>query len=941
MFKKIFRVIKNIIFKVFGKARWWLILTAVSGILLTISTIFASLYPYSTGIRNWDGDFIREYSLEEVDELSVNDSGKAVLVSEMYDLGIGSVFNIDSNGKSYTNTRNITTDILKDATINPYNFVITDENDIYAISSDLLNDQSQLLTKDTIVKVSEKYEYVQDICSFDYDVTKRQRASKLSRLHYYDGEVTFAAVEKEGVTLYSIDTATQVLSQSRIYPTDENGTYTAQVIPIDDAFLFLRSDGNVYRTGFDEPLGESIYKFDIKVGEECDNPYFDLAVLADGKLYVADARKGDSVYLIEDGAAEKVIDLGEVAGQEASSVIDLEAYHPEGTSEETLLVCLDNGILTYSDGNVAEKDVVIKISPTILMWLEKILEMVLSFAIFALIINLIIRKKTLLYKQLILTLPIFIVITITLAVKLYIYSDSQVEKSFNNDLNIICNLGKDEFEGYDFSGLLQVDENTGAAYQELSEKFEKMSSATQSWDDNYVFAIMYKDDMNNVAFLGADDALYMPLLIQGNEAVADTDSVYVDNQMISMFAETNRDSQMSAYGRIKDKDNSGRFYLVVGADTGSIFVQRRDILFKAFIYGFLVISVLTILIVISMMNTLRVIKKATKTVKEISDGNLSSRINYKSKDELGEICSEVNEMGHSLETLFNEKDETEKFYYKFVPEKFRELLGKERFTDLSLGDAKSSELTVLFCDIRSFSINSEMMTAKENFSFVNVIYGKMGPIVRENNGFIDKYIGDAVMALFENADDAVRCGIEMYQKVVLDPKTAEELNISDINIGIGIHTGMAMVGIVGESERLAGTVISDTVNLSSRLESLTKQYKTAMLVSKDTVDRLSDAEALDLRYLGMVQVAGVNEVKPVYEVLDCLPEEAHKNRAANRDDFREALRLFQLGRRKDAAKALEDIEAAGRNDYVSDMYLKYITEMSDDDKGNVFRFVRK
>ena len=233
------------------------------------------------------------------------------------------------------------------------------------------------------------------------------------------------------------------------------------------------------------------------------------------------------------------------------------------------------------------------------------------------------------------------------------------------------------------------------------------------------------------------------------------------------------------------------------------------------------------------------------------------------------------------------------------------------------------------------------MTAKENFAFVNTVYGKAGPIIRENNGFIDKYIGDAIMALFESADDAVKAGNELYKAIVLDPKTAEELNVSSINIGIGQHSGMAMVGIVGESERLSGTVISDTVNLSSRLESLTKQFKTAMLISKDTLDRMEDTEAVNLRYLGMIQVAGVNEVKSVYEVLDCLPEEERQKRGANADDFKEAIRLFHLARRAEACAQLQKIADDGRNDYVSDMYLKYITEMSDEDKANVFRFVRK
>ena len=197
------------------------------------------------------------------------------------------------------------------------------------------------------------------------------------------------------------------------------------------------------------------------------------------------------------------------------------------------------------------------------------------------------------------------------------------------------------------------------------------------------------------------------------------------------------------------------------------------------------------------------------------------------------------------------------------------------------------------------------------------------------------------MALFEEADDAVAAGIDLYKTIVHDPETARELKVSDINIGIGIHTGMAMIGIVGEAERLSGTVISDTVNLSSRLESLTKQYHTAMLVSKDTVDRLTSPEDLNLRYLGMIQVAGVNEVKGVYEVLDCLKEGEKEARSANTADFREALRLFQLGRHDDALKALEKLASEGRNDYVTDMYAKYISSLSPDDKGNVFRFVKK
>ncbi len=210
-----------------------------------------------------------------------------------------------------------------------------------------------------------------------------------------------------------------------------------------------------------------------------------------------------------------------------------------------------------------------------------------------------------------------------------------------------------------------------------------------------------------------------------------------------------------------------------------------------------------------------------------------------------------------------------------------------------------------------------------------------------NGSFVDKYIGDAVMALFESADAAVEAGMELYRAIVLDPETAKRLHVSEINIGVGIHTGMARIGIVGEHERLSGTVISDTVNLSSRLESLTKTYHTAMLLSKDTLDKMEHPEKIGMRYLGLVQVAGVNEVKSLYEVLDCLDDQSKAERTANCADFREAVRLFHMGRRQEAADLLEQLMKNGKADHVVRMYLDYIRSMSGDDKGNVFRFVRK
>ena len=104
---------------------------------------------------------------------------------------------------------------------------------------------------------------------------------------------------------------------------------------------------------------------------------------------------------------------------------------------------------------------------------------------------------------------------------------------------------------------------------------------------------------------------------------------------------------------------------------------------------------------------------------------------------------------------------------RFVPRQFLEYLGKESIADIQLGDQVQKEMAVLFTDIRDFTSISEQMTPKENFNFLNNYLGYMEPVIRNNNGFVDKYIGDSIMALFpDNTEDAINAAIEMRIKLV-------------------------------------------------------------------------------------------------------------------------------------------------------------------------------
>ena len=204
-------------------------------------------------------------------------------------------------------------------------------------------------------------------------------------------------------------------------------------------------------------------------------------------------------------------------------------------------------------------------------------------------------------------------------------------------------------------------------------------------------------------------------------------------------------------------------------------------------------------------------------------------------------------------------------YGRFVPHDFLRFLGHESIVDVRLGDQIQKEMTVLFSDIRSFTTISEAMTPQENFNFINSYLSRVNPVIRAHQGFIDKYIGDAIMALFpESADDAVRAAVEMQKQVIIYNQDRQLSNHPPITIGIGLHAGTLMLGTIGEEERMESTVIADAVNLASRLEGLTKVYGAGILVSGSILERLGKREKYMCRFVDRVTVKGKEAAVSVY-----------------------------------------------------------------------------
>ncbi|XWK90590.1 MAG: response regulator [Phormidium sp.] len=262
-------------------------------------------------------------------------------------------------------------------------------------------------------------------------------------------------------------------------------------------------------------------------------------------------------------------------------------------------------------------------------------------------------------------------------------------------------------------------------------------------------------------------------------------------------------------------------------------------------------------------------------------------------------------------------------YERFVPHNFLKFLEKESIIDVRLGDQVQQKMTVMFSDIRSFTTLSESMTPQENFNFINSYLSRVSPLIRKNQGFIDKYIGDAIMALFpESALDAVLAAIAMQQEMVIYNQHQQKSDFPPIEIGIGLHTGKLMLGTIGEAERMETTVIADAVNLASRLEGLTKLYGVGILVSEHTIAQLGNFSKINYRFLDRVRVKGKSEPVAVYEVYD--PELTPSNllKSETRELFEQAFDAYTQQYFTESKQQFQEILRINPDDKAAIIYIE-------------------
>ena len=269
-------------------------------------------------------------------------------------------------------------------------------------------------------------------------------------------------------------------------------------------------------------------------------------------------------------------------------------------------------------------------------------------------------------------------------------------------------------------------------------------------------------------------------------------------------------------------------------------------------------------------------------------------------------------------------------FQKFVPKQFVDHFAKHGSSVLELGHAVEDDVAILFCDIRGFTGLSEQMSPQELMHFLNSYFLRMNDPIHLNGGFIDKFIGDAIMALFdhpgggnrEKASDALCAALDLRHALIIYNQHRHNSGYSAVNIGVGIHFGPVVLGTVGSDDRMDTTVIGDSVNIAYRLEALAPIYQCDIVVSAQTLQEAAQPERFSARLLDWIKVKGRSTAIEIHEVIAHLPEEIQQQKQLNSALIKQGLSQRFAKNWTQAIDYFEQAAALNPNDYLPRLHIQ-------------------
>ncbi len=262
----------------------------------------------------------------------------------------------------------------------------------------------------------------------------------------------------------------------------------------------------------------------------------------------------------------------------------------------------------------------------------------------------------------------------------------------------------------------------------------------------------------------------------------------------------------------------------------------------------------------------RPLSKVERITEKLGDGRIrTDDFKVGGGKQFKEIESSLNKINYNYKEKENKIRKVNLESQKSIPKQFLKLLGKNSVQELELGNNVKKKVTMLFCDLKS-EVNHSL-SLEENFNYINSYLKTVAPLIRKFDGFIDKYLGDGLLAFFSKSQNAIECAHSILRAI--DVKNKGQKSIIDARISV--NTGEVVFGIVGDDERKVPTIISDSVNLANKMEEINNYIGTKLLISKESMNELPQNFEFDYRYTGNLTLEDETQIS-LFESLSYYPK---------------------------------------------------------------------